>query len=110
MDGARESDLALLFTALDGVEIPDDAMVRAVLERILKIDPENDRAFELLDDLDGFDGPTEELTRMMDEAETLASRGLWLQARLLADQIRDQHGDDPVAKAWLTGVHLLWQS
>ena len=103
-------DVQMLFEVLDGHERPSDAVTRAVLQRILYADPSCDRAWELLDAVDGFDGPEDNLVELIEEAESLAASGLWLQARLISDQIRERHGGNPVATAWLETVQVLWQS
>ena len=102
-------EAAELFSLLDGAAPPPAMFARSVLKRILLLDPSSTRAQQLLG-CSFMPQHEDELLAAMEEAEAFAVQGLWHQARRVADRVERRFGFDPVARAWLDGIHVLWDS
>lgn len=115
-----DEDLPSLFSFVDANINCCPERARAVLESIVELWPENERAKTLLVTLDnpqldegllaiGTEGSEGGLHIVMEAAETLAAQGLYVQAREVIHHIRTRYLASREAREWLVGVGLLME-
>jgi len=106
---SRTELVANLFNVVDHVIDESPVVARSALLQIRAIAPESGRAERLLRVMESDEVPEDPLRLVMEAAEGLACRGLYVQARDVVAYVQRRYGSNPEARAWLANVDLLVQ-